>query len=176
MAPTVAFDREGDKARPACEVGRPAGSWDASRAFGSPPGPYSLPPMPTQVAVYRWASAEAPMPLSETTWTMFELPGVGARYWHNSDGFTVREVDESHDPPRVDLNHDSDWTRAMNDQLPDDYYLDGSRNSDSGSWHFHAVTPAHGGRPVGDGYSESMDEAMQQAIAHATEHYRQSQS
>jgi hypothetical protein len=28
----------------------------------------------------------------------------------------------------------------------------------------------------GDGYSESMDEAMQQAIAHATEHYRQSQS
>jgi len=41
---------------------------------------------------------------------------------------------------------------------------------------FHAVTPEHGGRPVGDGYSDSMDEAMRQAIAHANEHYGKNQN
>ncbi len=125
--------------------------------------------------MYRWGSADQTLPLSETTWMMFELPAAGDRYWHGSEGFTVREVDESHDSPHVHLNHDSDWTRAINDQLPDEYYLDGGRDSDNGRWHFQAVTPEHG-RPVGDGYSESMDEAMQQAIGHATEHHRQSQN
>src|SRR5689334_1715204 len=128
-----------------------------------------------EVTVYRWGAADHEMPLSDTTWHMFELPSVGDRYWHGTEGFTVRAVDESQQPPRLDLTHDADWTQQMNDQLPDDYYLDGGRHQDDGRWHFHAVTPDHGGRPVGDGYSEDMDEAMRQAIAQANEYHRQRQ-
>jgi hypothetical protein len=127
--------------------------------------------MPVQVTVYRWGSADASMPLNETAWTMFELPAAGDRYWHGSDGFVVREIDDSQDPPHVHLNHDSEWVRAVNDQLPEGYMLDGGRDSHTGRWHFHAVTPEHG-RPVGDGYSENINEAMQQALGHAAEHHQ----
>jgi hypothetical protein len=127
--------------------------------------------VPTPVKVYRWRDATDPMPLNETDWVMFELPSAGDRYWHDTDGFTVRDVDTSQDPPVVQLVFDHVWMDAVNGQLPDGYVMDGGRNSDTGEWHFGAITPQHD-RPLGPTFGGDLEETIARAIANAAEYNR----
>jgi hypothetical protein len=130
--------------------------------------------MPVPVKVYRWSSETDAIPLNEDDWVMYELPVAGDRYWHGSDGFTVREVDEAQDPPHVHLLHDYEWAREVRAQLPEGYSMEGGRASDDRQWHFNAVTPEQG-RPLGPVFMDDLDDALNKAIANALEHYRQSQ-
>jgi hypothetical protein len=102
---------------------------------------------------------------------MFELPSAGDRYWHGTDGFTVRDVDTSQDPPVVNLVFDHAWMDEVNGSLPEGYIMDGGRHSDTGEWHFGAVTPQDG-RPLGPTFGDDLEATIQQAIANAAEHFR----
>ena len=55
------------------------------------------------VTAVTWASGTYPngLAMNALEWTMYELPGVGDRYWHDRMGYTVRAVDETEERPRV---------------------------------------------------------------------------
>lgn len=124
--------------------------------------------MPTPVKVYTYMSEAAEAALNELEWTMYELPQPGVRYWHGDEGFTVREVDQSPDPPHVHLLYDHEWMNEVRSQLPDGYAIDGGRQSDSGEWHFVAGIPP-GELRLG-AFVDDLDEALDRVIAAAHEH------
>jgi hypothetical protein len=108
------------------------------------------------------------IPMNALRWTMFEIPAVGEHYWHDRTGYTVREIDESQDPPRVHLVRDPEWEEAVHAGLPDGYLLDGGRSSDDGGWHFFMVTPVG---TLGPFPSEDFDAAAGQAVAAGAAHH-----
>jgi hypothetical protein len=126
--------------------------------------------MPVPVKVYTWDPRMDEMALNELDWTMFELPAPGSHYWHDRWGYTVREVDETQDPPHVHLVHDRAYEEELHAGLPDGYLLDGGRDSEDGSWHFFMLTPQ--GRPLGPFRGGDFDSAVGQALAAAAEHAR----
>lgn len=107
------------------------------------------------------------MPLNEVEWELYELPIVGANYWHGRDGYHVKALDESVDPPRLDLELDRDFEEALCGSLPDEYFVDGGRRADDGSWHFEVTGPQ--GPLGGDAWSigEDMEQAIRQVVASA---------
>jgi hypothetical protein len=127
--------------------------------------------MPIPVRVYTWTPGGA-LPINELHWTMFDLPPVGSRYWHGTDAFRVREVDETTDPPIVLLEHDAAWEQELRGLLPKGYWLDGGRDSKDGRWHFESVREGVG-RPREWSFGETLDEAMSDVIAEVRHHAAQ---
>ena len=109
------------------------------------------------------------MPLEEVEWKMFELPELGENYWHGRTGYRVKAMDQSVDPPRLDLELDRDFEERMSAGLPDDHFVDGGRRDDDGSWHFQVVGPNGivGGRAWSMG--DDMEKAIGEAVAGALE-------
>jgi hypothetical protein len=124
--------------------------------------------MPVAVKVYTWDPRMDEMALNELDWTMFELPEPGSHYWHDRWGYTVREVDQTQDPPHVHLVHDRAYEEELHEGLPDGYLLDGGRRHDDGSWHFFMLTPQ--GRPLGPFPGSDFETAAGAALAAAHAH------
>jgi hypothetical protein len=98
---------------------------------------------------------------------MYELPRLGDHYWHDNTGYRVNGLDESADPPRLDLELDREFEEELCGALPDNYIVQGGRRSDDGTWHFEVAGPHGlvGGRAwsVGD----NMEQAIREAVAGA---------
>ena len=124
--------------------------------------------MPTDVKVFRWLAATGGMPLNEASWKMFELPSPGVRYWHGGEGFMVRDVDISQDPPVVNLVFDSAWMDDVASRLPAGYAMEGGRSADSGLWHFGAVTAKN--EELAPTWGDDLEDTLERAIDSASQH------
>lgn len=109
------------------------------------------------------------LPLSVHEWRMYELPEVGAHYWHDRTGYRVDRIEQVEEETRVDLIRDPEWEEEMSAGLPDNYLVDGGRDADHGRWHFRVVGPQ--GRVAGRGaLNDNMEAAIRHAVAEAVQH------
>jgi hypothetical protein len=102
------------------------------------------------------------LPLQTQQWLMFEVPSVGARYWHGRTGYRVERVDPT-DPVTLHLVRDRVWEDALHDGLPSEYVIDGGRRSDDGSWHFTVVR--NGDRIAGWSFGEDCEATIRDAVS-----------
>lgn len=128
--------------------------------------------MPVPATAVTWARGTYPdgLAINAQQWTMYELPAVGDQYWHDRMGFTVRAVDTSQDPARVDLEHDPEWEEELHAGLPDDCLAVGGRDSDSGTWHL-CIASSRAGRRLASGWSfgGDLETTIREAVAGARE-------
>ena|SRR6266516_4626858 len=120
--------------------------------------------MPTAVqAVLHEPGLELPLELQH--WTMYEVPRVGAHYWHNRTGYRIQRIDQT-EPLTVHLVRDPSWEEEIHAGLPGDYLLSGGRRSDDGTWHFSMVGPS--GR-LNDAWSvdDDLDAAIREVVGQA---------
>ncbi len=102
---------------------------------------------------------------------MYELPPVGSRYVRDGQPWRVRDVDETADPARVDLERDEAWAEELRAALPEGYALGGGRNSDSGRWHLYA-SEADGAIYETFVSEGSLEDAIAAVVAKAERHAR----
>lgn len=122
--------------------------------------------MPIPVKVILWPPGGRAIAIGELNWTMYDLPAPGTRYWHGRDPFLVREIDQTSDPVTLHLEHADEWAQEIRAALPAGYWIEGGRRSDDGSWHFHLEQDGVE-RPIGLYYGESLEQALNEAVAGA---------
>lgn len=123
--------------------------------------------MPVDVRAVLWEPLVPGMPLSDHGWRMYELPEAGAHYWHGTTGYRLDRIERMDDETRVHLVRDPEWEQEMSIGLPDDYLVDGGRDSERGEWHFHVVGPQ--GRVAGGAWAfgDDLERTIRQAVAGA---------
>lgn len=137
-----------------------------------------LPGMPVPATAVTWFAGTYPGPLAINVqqWTMYELPAVDDHYWHDRMGFTVRALDASQDPARIDLEHDPAWEEELHDGLPDDCLAVGGRDSDDGTWHFQIASSRPGRRlPGAWSFGDDLETTIRQAVVRAAEEFAREQ-
>ena len=95
---------------------------------------------------------------------MYEVPAVGTHYWHGRTGYQVTKVDQAL-PVRVHFVRDPGWEESLHVGLPDEYVVDGGRQSDDGVWHFTVVRDAE--RPTGWSFGEDCESTIRAAVSDA---------
>lgn len=98
---------------------------------------------------------------------VFELPEIGAPYWHGCEAARVRDVRDGA-VPRIELVPDREREQLLCGALPDGFRVSAAQRSEHGIWHAEVVSPAR--HVVACAHAPGCDEAVEEAVAEAALH------
>lgn len=98
---------------------------------------------------------------------MFELPEIGAPYWHGWEAARVRDVRRG-PLPRIELVPDRERERLLCGTLPDGFRVGAAQRSEDGIWHADVVSPTR--HVVAWAHAPECDEAVEEALAQVALH------
>ncbi len=122
--------------------------------------------LPVVVTAVLWDPKMPGMEMSEHAWRMYELPQLGAHFWHDVSGLRVVRIEDVDGPTRLHFVHDRVWEEAMSEGLPPDHLVEGGRD-ETGEWHFQVVDSR--GRVFGRSYGAELEPTLRRAVAFALE-------